>query len=185
MLSPDNNRYAEFHVVSYSPLWLASFIRPSIKSSRSSIPRFLSINWSSVGVTMPSWSLSRRSNAVRKSSKRCWWREEEKKCFVNICINVVETRCVVGKVDDWQTVYIQIGLTIESIIMVIWCLWREEVEPIIGSTSIEKNIQKKRKNALETIHIYTLISRFSVSHMLSKRRRRRPGRSKNLIVITF
>lgn len=42
-------------------------MRPSISSSLISIPRFRSINCSSVGVTIPSWSLSSKSNAVRRS----------------------------------------------------------------------------------------------------------------------
>lgn len=49
------------------PVLLASFMRPSISSSLTSIPKFLNINCNSVGVTMPSWSRSSRSNAVRKS----------------------------------------------------------------------------------------------------------------------
>lgn len=52
------------------PVLLASFISPSISSSLISIPKFRSINCSSVGVTMPSWSLSSRSKAVRRSVER-------------------------------------------------------------------------------------------------------------------
>lgn len=54
----------------HPPVLLASFMRPSISSSLNSIPRFLSINCSSWLLIMPSWSLSRRSNAVRKSARR-------------------------------------------------------------------------------------------------------------------
>lgn len=50
------------------PVLLASFIKASINSSLTWMSRFLNMNCSSVGVTMPSWSRSSKSNAVRKSA---------------------------------------------------------------------------------------------------------------------
>lgn len=53
-----------------SPVWLASFISPSISSFLMSMPKFLSMFWSSSGVIWPSWSRSRRSKAVRRSKNK-------------------------------------------------------------------------------------------------------------------
>ncbi len=52
-----------------SPVRLASFINPSTNSSLRSMPRFFNINLSSLGVIWPSWSRSKRSNAVLRSER--------------------------------------------------------------------------------------------------------------------
>lgn len=79
-----------------SPVLLASFIRPSISSSLSSMPRFLSINCSSWLLIMPSWSLSSRSNAVRKSENR------KRTFFKNAATFQMLLRCLIDLKNGWK-----------------------------------------------------------------------------------
>lgn len=58
-----------YNIKIHPPVWVASLISSWTYSSRSWIPKFWSMNWSSFTVTWPSLFRSSKSNAVLKSEK--------------------------------------------------------------------------------------------------------------------